>query len=200
MQHGKGTNNFRNRHYPPLPIYGTFRHSPLTIRIILFLLTKHPTKIIVLWLNDERSALPTHYKKLPVAPEQSAMSSQFRFTKLIGYTCEKRETDEQVLSSSFPSEQEQIPTFRTLNCTFPRKTYTLLYKDASISQQRVPSAQQRYIPFARDVYTYRSKPIYLSFETYIPLGREVANRRGSRSERYECIAILCALIVGRSFG
>ena len=65
MQHGKGTNNFRNRHYPPLPIYGTFRHSPLTIRIILFLLTKHPTKIIVLWLNDERSALPTHFEKSP---------------------------------------------------------------------------------------------------------------------------------------
>jgi|GEM_PF-7111793 len=65
MQHGKGTNNFRNRHYSPHPVYGTFRRSPLTIRIFFFFLTKHPTKIIVLWLNDERSALPTHYKKAP---------------------------------------------------------------------------------------------------------------------------------------
>lgn len=94
------------------------------------------------------------------------MSSQFRFTKLISFTFEKGETNEQVLSSYFPSEQEQIPTFRTLITLFHIRHTPLLYKDASISEQRAPSAQ-------RNVYTFRARPIYLSFETYIPFIRDL---------------------------
>lgn len=168
MQHGKGTNNFRNRHYPPLPIYGTFRRSPLTIRIILFLLTKHPTKIIVLWLNDERSDLPTHYKKLPVAPEPSAMSSQFRFTKLISYTCEKGETDEQVLSSSFPSEQEQTPLsehsialFHVRLTPYYIRTHPFRNKESLPLNKGIYLSRETYIPIVRDLYTFHLKRIYL---------------------------------------
>lgn len=168
MQHGKGTNNFRNRHYSPHPIYGTFRRSPLTIRIILFLLTKHPPKIIVLWLNNERSALPTHYKKAPRYAGAIGNIVAVLLHEADQLYIWKGKTDEQVLSSSFPSEQEQIPIFRTLNCTFPHKTYTLLCRDASISEQSPPPPNETYIPIAREVYTYDSRPIYLSFETYIP--------------------------------
>lgn len=49
---------------------------------------------------------------------------------------------------------------------------------------RTPSYDhpERYIPLASNVYTYHSKPIYLSPETYIPFGTITAPLRNSVGE------------------
>ncbi len=171
MQHGKGTNNFRNRHYPPLPIYGTFRHSPLTIIIILFLLTKHPTKIIVLWLNDERSALLTHFEKSPRYAQAIGNVIAVLLHEADHLILLKREkpTSKFYILLSFQSKNKAPLSEHLITLFHLRHTPYYIGTHPFRNKESLP-LNETYIPFARDVYTYRSRPIYLSSERYIPLG------------------------------